>query len=140
MAPDEARAQDVRGWLQKAALDLRAAEHGTSPSEAWLRSDVVFHAQQAIEKAFKAFLAWHDVPFRKTHNLEELGRACAAIDATLLPMADKAAPPSTPGDSDTRANPASLQARRRRRPSILLTKFLRRWPSVFLGMSSPERN
>jgi HEPN domain-containing protein len=39
-----------------------------------LWGDVMFHAQQAAEKAMKAFLAWHDVPVRKTHNLEELGR------------------------------------------------------------------
>jgi HEPN domain-containing protein len=89
MAPDEARREDVRAWLQKAALDLRAAEHAMSAPEASLRSDVVFHAQQAAEKAF---LAWHDVPFRKTHNLEELGRACVSIDATLGTIADRAAP------------------------------------------------
>ena len=45
MAPDEARTEDVRAWLQKAALDLRAAEHGMSAREACLRSDVVFHSQ-----------------------------------------------------------------------------------------------
>ncbi len=28
----------------------------------------------------KAFLAWHDRPFRKTHNLIEIGEQCAAID------------------------------------------------------------
>jgi len=92
MAPDEARREDVRAWLRKAALDLRAAEHGMSEPEASLWPDVVFHAQQAAEKAFKAFLAWHDVPFRKTHNLEELGRACISIDATLRPIVDRAAP------------------------------------------------
>jgi HEPN domain-containing protein len=92
MAPDEARTEDVRAWLQKAALDLRAAEHGMSAPEACLRSDVVFHAQQAAEKAFKAFLAWHDMPFRKTHNIEELGCACVSIDATLGEMVDRAAP------------------------------------------------
>jgi HEPN domain-containing protein len=92
MAPDEARTEDVRAWLQKAALDLRAAEPGMSAREACLRSDVVFHAQQAAEKAFKAFLAWHDVPFRKTHNLEELGRARVSIDATLRAIVDRAAP------------------------------------------------
>ena len=90
MAPDEARTEDVRAWLQKAALDLRAAEHGLSKPEAGLLADVVFHAQQAAEKAFKAFLAWHDVPFRKTHNLEELGRACTSIDVTLGPVVDRA--------------------------------------------------
>jgi HEPN domain-containing protein len=91
MAPDEARTEDVRAWLQKAALDLRAAEHAMAAPEASLRSDVVFHAQQAAEKSFKAFLAWHDVPFRKTHNLEELGHACVSIDATLHATADRAA-------------------------------------------------
>ena len=91
MAPDEARTEDVRAWLKKAALDLRAAEHGMSEPEAGLQSDVVFHAQQAAEKAFKAFLAWHDLPFRKTHNLEELGRACTSIDATLDSIVDRAA-------------------------------------------------
>jgi hypothetical protein len=28
------------------------------------------------------FLAWHDQPFRKTHNLVELGEAAARITAT----------------------------------------------------------
>ena len=63
-----------------------------SDPEAGLFSDVVFHAQQAAEKAFKAFLAWHDAPFRKTHNLEELGRACTSIDAALGAIVDRAAP------------------------------------------------
>jgi hypothetical protein len=29
-----------------------------------LVDDIVFHAQQAAEKCFKAFLTWHQVPFR----------------------------------------------------------------------------
>ncbi len=92
MQPDEARLQDVHGWLSKAALDLKAAAHGASGPAERLWGDVMFHAQQATEKAMKAFLAWHDVPFRKTHNLEELGRQCAALDATLGPVADEATP------------------------------------------------
>jgi len=62
-----------------------------APSER-LCGDVMFHAQQAAEKAMKAFLAWHDAPFRKTHNLEELGHQCAAVDATLGRAAVEAAP------------------------------------------------
>ena len=38
----------------------------------------------------KAFLAWHDTPFRKTHDLKELGNACTAIDATLASLATQA--------------------------------------------------
>lgn len=39
----------------------------------------------------KAFLAWHDIPFRKTHNLDELGQQCVMLDA-MLAVADQAAP------------------------------------------------
>lgn len=92
MEADEARLEDARAWLGKAQLDLRAAAHELAAPDAGLLGDVMFHAQQAAEKAMKAFLAWHDVPFRKTHNLEELGRQCAALDATLGPLADQAAP------------------------------------------------
>jgi len=92
MAPDDARTEDVRAWLRKADLDLRAAAHEMSAPAAGLWSDVVFHAQQAAEKALKAFLAWHDVPFRKTHDLQELGRECVALDATLRTFADQAVP------------------------------------------------
>jgi len=81
MPPDDARLQDARAWLAKAELDLKAAAHEmTAPAEA-LWGDVMFHAQQAAEKSMKAFLAWHDVPFRKTHNLEELGQQCMLVDA-----------------------------------------------------------
>jgi hypothetical protein len=46
----------------------------------------VFHTQQAAEKAAKAFLTFHDVSFRKTHDLNELGGQCAALDASLAPL------------------------------------------------------
>jgi hypothetical protein len=39
----------------------------------------VFHAQQAVEKSFKALLTWHGGPFRKTHNLEELGEQSLGV-------------------------------------------------------------
>ncbi len=55
MQPDDARLQDARAWLSKAELDLKAAAHEISaPAEA-LWGDVMFHAQQAAEKALKAF-------------------------------------------------------------------------------------
>lgn len=92
MVSDDARTEDVRAWLRKAELDLRVAAHEISAAESGLWSDVVFHAQQATEKALKALLALHDVPFRKTHNLEELGRQCVVVDSTLETLADHAAP------------------------------------------------
>ncbi|MHB1162029.1 MAG: HEPN domain-containing protein [Chloroflexota bacterium] len=89
MRHDPALVEDTRAWLTKASMDLRAAGHllGAAPP---LLGDAVFHSQQAAEKALKAFLAWHDEPFRKTHNIEELGRQAVAFDATLQPMVDRA--------------------------------------------------
>ena len=117
MAPDDARIKDVHAWLSKAELDLRAAAHEISAPEEGLWGDVMFHAQQAAEKAMKAFLAWHDVPVRKTHNLEELGRQCVALDVTLGTFADQAAPLTEyawrfryPGESDEPVREEAEQA------------------------------
>lgn len=90
MPPDDARLEDVRAWLSRARLDLKAARHEMSDEALW--GDVLFHAQQAAEKSMKAFLAWHDTPFRKTHNLEEIGAKCVALDATLAGVVELAAP------------------------------------------------
>jgi len=91
MPLDDARGEDVRAWLTKAAGDLRAAAHSLS-ADPPITFDVAFHCQQACEKALKAFLTWHDRPFRKTHSLEETGEACLAIDATLRQVIDGAVP------------------------------------------------
>jgi HEPN domain-containing protein len=119
MAPDEARAEDVRAWLRKAFLDLRAAEHDVSEAEATLWADVVFHAQQAAEKSLKALLAWHDVPFRKTHNLEELGGECLRLDGTLQAVVARAVPLTEyawkfryPGEPDEPSREEAAQALR----------------------------
>ena len=81
--------EEVRSWLGKARADLRAAEVdiGASPP---LIGDALFHCQQAVEKPLKAFLAAHEVPFRKTHDLDELAIACGRIDPGLDREADAA--------------------------------------------------
>lgn len=91
MPHDPVRVADTRAWLTKAESDLRAAALDETASPPLL-ADAVFHCQQAAEKAFKAFLTWHDRPFRKTHNLEELGEACLAIDGSLQSLVDRAVP------------------------------------------------
>ena len=92
MPPEDARFEDSRAWLGRAELDLRAADLELGSPESGLWGDVAFHAQQAAEKSLKAFLAWHDKPFRKTHSIEEIGQACAAIDPGLGEFVDAAAP------------------------------------------------
>ena len=82
MPHDPARVAETKSWFEKAANDLRAADHELTAVPP-LTDDIVFHAQQAAEKAMKGYLCWHDQPFRKTHDLAVVGRQCTAIDASL---------------------------------------------------------
>ncbi|MBI4491822.1 MAG: HEPN domain-containing protein [Chloroflexi bacterium] len=91
MPHDPALVQDTRAWLTRAQRDLQVAEHDMNAAPPFLDA-VVFHCQQAAEKALKALLAWHDVPFRKTHDLAKIGEACVKIDATLQEVIDRASP------------------------------------------------
>jgi HEPN domain-containing protein len=88
------RVADTQGWLRKAAGDLRGAEVDLAATPP-LTEDAAFHCQQAVEKTLKAFLAWHDEPFRKTHDLGEIGEQCVALDASLEPVC-RLAEPLTP--------------------------------------------
>jgi HEPN domain-containing protein len=91
MPHDPALVAEVHAWLSKAGKDLGAAEYELQADPPF-SDDIVFHAQQAAEKSLKAFLSWHRVPFRKTHNLIELGEACCRIDGSLEPLLRRAAP------------------------------------------------
>jgi len=114
MPHDPERIAEVRSWFQKASEDLRAAAFELT-AEPPLTSDIVFHSQQTVEKAIKGFLSWHDRPFRKTHNLVELGEAATAVDPALETSLRQAAPLTEyawryryPGDLD---EPSSEEAR-----------------------------
>jgi len=91
MPHDPAMIEEVRGWLDRADTDLRAGRHDLS-ADPPLLEDVLFHAQQAAEKAMKALLSWHDRPFPKTHDLSRLGADCAAVDPSLTAAMRLAAP------------------------------------------------
>lgn len=91
MPHDPIRVADTRAWLRRANRDMRAADHDMK-ADPPLHDAVVFHCQQAAEKSLKALLVWHDLPFRKTHSLEEIGAACTGVDATLEPVVARAVP------------------------------------------------
>lgn len=80
MTPDQLRLDESHAWLHRARRDLYAAKLLIS-GEA--HAEALFHCQQAVEKALKAFLTFHQKPFRKTHDLGELTPDCLAIDASL---------------------------------------------------------
>lgn len=86
---DPVRVEDTCAWLEKAQQDMGAgrADLAADPS---YPGDAMFHAQQAAEKAIKGFLAWHEVIFRKTHDLRELFEDCSRIDPSLRELAERA--------------------------------------------------
>ena len=91
MPHDPVRVADTRAWVEKALVDFRGADADLSASPPVVE-DVFFHAQQAVEKMLKAFLTWHDRPFRKTHAIEELGQLCLSIEPSLEDVVDRAVP------------------------------------------------
>lgn len=85
-APARSGEDQARLLMKKAAGDeailARLIEDADIPDDA-----LGFHAQQTVEKMIKAVLAWHEVPYERTHNLAYL--------VTLLEEApDVAAPPN----------------------------------------------
>src|SRR5438132_6275264 len=74
MPHDAELVAETKAWFDRAHADIRAADHEWS-ADPPLVEDIVFHAQQAVEKSFKAFL-----------------ESCLRIDPTLKALADKAVP------------------------------------------------
>ncbi|MEW6200143.1 MAG: HEPN domain-containing protein [Planctomycetota bacterium] len=80
-----ARESAFRRWLAKAASDRLDIENNLrSPTVPW--DTVCFHAQQAAEKALKAFLVFPDCTPPRTHDSVAVLTECARIDATLSPL------------------------------------------------------
>jgi HEPN domain-containing protein len=80
--PDPILLLNTKEWILRAQEDLAAAGLVLNAPSPLVRT-ALFHSQQAVEKAMKAFLTWHDARFREVHNLEELGECCIGIESTL---------------------------------------------------------
>ena len=63
-------------WIEKADGDFSTALREYRARKNRNHDAVCFHAQQCIEKYFKAFLQKQQIPFSKTHDLVMLVRAC----------------------------------------------------------------
>jgi len=77
----------AKRWFEKAENDLLNVENNLR-AERYASDTVCFHCQQATEKYLKGFLAWHQVPFTRTHDLLELLKQVTQItsaDAETLP-------------------------------------------------------
>lgn len=58
-------------WLRRARSNLARARGGQTAPDV-LFEDLCFDAQQAAEKAIKAVLVHHQIPFPKTHQITQL--------------------------------------------------------------------
>ncbi len=69
MPPSRGGADDPREWVRRARSNLIRAR---TPLEGVFLEDLCFDAQQAAEKALKAFLAFKEIPFPYVHDLSLL--------------------------------------------------------------------
>ena len=68
-------------WLKKAEEDLKVVNILSERTDAnEITTSIGFHCQQAIEKCLKAFLVFHEIDFKKTHDLNKLRDVCAEKD------------------------------------------------------------
>jgi len=76
---NEEKRAEIQMWLIKSQHDLGSARRLMEGDEPYLDT-AVYHCQQAVEKALKAFLTYHNIEFEKTHDLIELVEACGAVE------------------------------------------------------------
>jgi HEPN domain-containing protein len=96
MQPEERRNSLVREWLSIAEEDLHSARR-LLEREPLIRA-ATYHSQQAMEKALKGYLTWHQISFPWTHNLERLVQMCEQVDTEfeqLLSTAEYLSPFAT---------------------------------------------
>lgn len=79
---NEATRDEVQQWLVKSLHDLGAARILLRSDEVYL-DIVVFHCQQSVEKALKAYLTYEAVLFKKTHNLVALLLLCVPFNESF---------------------------------------------------------
>lgn len=91
---NEAKREEIQKWVIKSEHDLGSAYRLMEGDEPYLDT-AVFHCQQAVEKAMKAFLTYHDIVFEKTHNLTVLLELSLPVEPTFeqwREVADKLTP------------------------------------------------
>lgn len=71
---------DYRAWLFKARGNLISAKRLIKDDDQ-VADHAIYHTQQCAELALKAFLAYKEIPIRKTHDLGKLLELCMNLDA-----------------------------------------------------------
>ena len=76
-------------WMERAYSDLVLARVAITTPDV-LREDACFHAQQCAEKALKALLVRHRIPFPRTHVVELLLDLLKSSGVVVPPDVDEA--------------------------------------------------
>lgn len=90
MTLDDATRAWVARWIRLAAGDLELARLGLAADGFDVYELIGFHAQQAVEKLIKAFLARSAVDFRDQHDIDYLQRLVEKVDKGLATRIDPA--------------------------------------------------
>jgi HEPN domain-containing protein len=67
-------------WVKKAEGDFKTAGRELAADQVPNYDSVCFHAQQCVEKYFKARLCEDDIPFKKIHDLRILLKSLLSIE------------------------------------------------------------
>jgi HEPN domain-containing protein len=74
------KAEYIKNWLFRANEDIAVIKSLVNDGVEFHTSSICFHVQQASEKFLRAFLAYHDVDFPRTHDLDFLLLECQKIN------------------------------------------------------------
>ncbi len=69
----------VKNWILKANNDFKTGKDEMATEEP-ATDTICFHMQQCVEKYLKGYLVFHNVDFRKTHDIAELIELCKKIE------------------------------------------------------------
>lgn len=78
----------AQSWLRKAGSDLASA-HRLAEGGNPLLDTAAYHCQQAAEKALKSWLSAEEIPFPKTHLLDDLLDLCVQRLAEFEALRDR---------------------------------------------------
>ena len=73
------KSEYISNWIFRANEDISVINSLVRSGTEYYTSTICFHAQQAAEKFLKAFLAYHDIDFPRTHDIDFLLAECKKI-------------------------------------------------------------
>jgi HEPN domain-containing protein len=127
-------------WLQRAKSNLIRAKQPKHEGVFW--EDYCYDAQQAAEKAIKALLLFHRIPFRFVHDIAELLTALQQNGISLPKRIRAAAELSDYAVEARYPGPMEPVTEREYREAVKMAEAVVDWVEGFIasGPGQPEAN